>query len=360
VIVEMMELSLRECFEGLQVKTLIHLPHISSTPTSSKEEGFITLSKVRELLSASDTFQKARVLELMSHDATCKISLIPEGMQNDSYWSVWKEKVNIPILPANSSSTSILREGEKTYVFLSHDWGIDGNNHPHRVKQINEALKSRGLITWIDDENIVNDIDRKIIDGIDHTECMIVFLTENYVRKVDGKNDKDYCQREFNYGFEKLGKDKILVVVLDESLKDRSKCGSTIPFNLGSVLYVDMTETSSSDNSLDSLYQRILKIVYSGRMVGDSKTPVEESTTIAVVESKTLSNEGSDTVVKAEKRSTLLLYGAGAVIATGIAIAACLYPTKEIGPNLSIVYFLFCFYFAFSRSIKYFGFLYYI
>ncbi len=71
----------------------------------------------------------------------------------------------------------------------------------------------------IDDEWIVDDIYWNIIEGIDHTECMIVFLTENYVRKVDGKNDKDYCQRELSYVFGKLGRESILVVVLDESMK---------------------------------------------------------------------------------------------------------------------------------------------
>eukprot|EP01040_Poterioochromonas_malhamensis_P014069 gene14069-biopygen3173 len=84
-----------------------------------------------------------------------------------------------------------LTGGKKTHVFLSHDWGIDGNNH-NRVKQVSEALKSRGLVTWIDEDRIVNEIEGKIIDGIDHTECMLVFVTENYVRKVNGGNDKDY------------------------------------------------------------------------------------------------------------------------------------------------------------------------
>jgi hypothetical protein len=275
--VEMMELSLRECYEGLQVKTLIHLPHLSSTTTNSKEQGFITLSKVRSLLSEIDSLQDNKINRLNSYDAKCEITLIAREMKKDAYWSVWKEKVKIPTLPANSSSSSssscscapALTGGKKTHVFLSHDWGIDGNNH-HRVKQVSEALKSRGLVTWIDEERLVNEIDEKIIDGIDHTECMLVFVTENYVRKVNGGNEWDYCKREFKYGCSRLGVDRLIVVVLDEAMKDSSKWHGLIRFNLGSVLYYDLStifeasscESEESVNGLmDGLYEKIFTTI---------------------------------------------------------------------------------------------------
>eukprot|EP01040_Poterioochromonas_malhamensis_P027192 gene27192-biopygen3839 len=159
--------------------------------------------------------------------------------------------------------------GKKTHVFLSHDWGIDGNNH-HRVKQVSDALKSRGLVTWIDEERLVNEIDEKIIDGIDHTECMLVFVTENYVRKVNGGNEWDYCKREFKYGCSRLGVDRLIVVVLDEAMKDSSKWHGLIRFNLGSVMYYDLStifeasscESEESVNGLmDGLYEKIFTTI---------------------------------------------------------------------------------------------------
>ncbi len=52
---------------------------------------------------------------------------------------------------------------------------------------MSEALKSRRLVTWIADDRIVIEINEKIIDCMDHTECMLVFVTEteNYVGKVN-------------------------------------------------------------------------------------------------------------------------------------------------------------------------------
>jgi hypothetical protein len=41
----------------------------------------------------------------------------------------------------------------RTDVFLTHDWGSDGQNHAF-VSKINALLKRKGLITWFDDEKM--------------------------------------------------------------------------------------------------------------------------------------------------------------------------------------------------------------
>eukprot|EP01042_Synura_sphagnicola_P027411 gene27411-35397_t len=313
-VIEMIERVLRECYFSLQGMTLIPLPDNRKEPAvigsdgasvgdvreagvireETKEEGFIALTRVRWLLGIAARSAAGRETHhLMSEDGTCWISVKAKAMKKHAYWSVWKEKVKIPTLPANSASCSsapALTVGKKTHVFLSHDWGIDGNNH-HRVKQVSEALKSRGLVTWIDEERLVNEIDEKIIDGIDHTECMLVFVTENYVRKVNGGNDKDYCKREFEYGFEVFGRKKMIVVVLDEAMKDSSKWHGLIRFNLGSVMYYDLStifeasscESEESVNGLmDGLYEKIFTTITGHKPQkendsskrNDSETPV--------------------------------------------------------------------------------------
>ncbi len=84
---------------------------------------------------------------------------------------------------------------------------------------------------------------------------MIVFLNENYLSKVDGKKQGLLSKEgEFHYGFKELARERILVVVFDESMKETSRWGKSIPFNLGSVLFVDMSETSSSEDLMVDLY----------------------------------------------------------------------------------------------------------
>eukprot|EP01040_Poterioochromonas_malhamensis_P007341 gene7341-biopygen1352 len=135
---------------------------------------------------------------------------------------------------------------KKTHVFLSHDWGIDDRNH-RRVKYISEALKMRGFIPWIDDERLVNVVDERIVDGMDHTEVLLIFLTENYQKKVNGQNSQDYCQREFLYGMDKLRKERTIVVVLDSSLTDTSRWTGLFRFNLTGVLYQNLSNVFRED-----------------------------------------------------------------------------------------------------------------
>jgi len=293
-VIEIVERVLRECYSSLQVITMIPLPDnrqqtsvigadVASVSNMSEAEvevkaeeegkGFIVLTRVRGLIGIADRSAAEREThELMSEDGKCGISLKAKTMKKDVYWSVWKEKVKIPTLPANSASCSsapALTVGKKTHVFLSHDWGIDGNNH-RRVRQVSEALKSRGLVTWIDEERLVNEIDEKIIDGIDHAECMLIFVTENYVTKVNGGNYKDYCKREFEYGFQVFGREKMIAVVFDEVMKDRKMWRGLISFNLGSTIYHNLSQIFEASLCLsekdinafiDELYDRIVNTI---------------------------------------------------------------------------------------------------
>lgn len=55
--------------------------------------------------------------------------------------------------------------------------------------------------------NIIGDIVKKMCNGIDKTKCVIVFVTDNYVKKVDSSNFNDNCQLEFKYSMrQKSGK----------------------------------------------------------------------------------------------------------------------------------------------------------
>ena len=89
----------------------------------------------------------------------------------------------------------------KTDVFLTHDWGEDElkrNNHD-RVSKINSALKLRGFETWFDDDRMIGRIDQQMVDGIDNTSVILVFITKRYMEKINGTNPKDNCQKEFTY-----------------------------------------------------------------------------------------------------------------------------------------------------------------
>ena len=73
------------------------------------------------------------------------------------------------------------------HAFLSHDWGTDelGRQNHDRVMDIGERLKQAGVRAWIDsDQRRGDDTNQAMIDGINQSACVIVFVTRNYQAKV--------------------------------------------------------------------------------------------------------------------------------------------------------------------------------
>ena len=72
-------------------------------------------------------------------------------------------------------------------LFLSHDWGQDApayTNH-QRVKRIAEELERRGFTVWLDEQQMIGSVVDRMAQGIDSCEVCVVFVTANYMRKVN-------------------------------------------------------------------------------------------------------------------------------------------------------------------------------
>ena len=153
------------------------------------------------------------------------------------------------------------------HAFLSHDWGINGKNHD-KVKRIGEALRKRGLDIWIDDEQIVSELDQRITDGIDQSGSFLVFLTDNYVKKVSQGAFDDYCKREFRYAFNQLSDCRMVPIIMDSSLRDFKNWKGLIGLNLPPCLYHDFSVFSnledmkgeSFDTAIDALANKISSV----------------------------------------------------------------------------------------------------
>ena len=118
------------------------------------------------------------------------------------------------------------RQHDKKYdCFLTHDWGTDtlGRNNHARVILVNEGLKKKGVKAWLDHERMQGDIVDQMTQGIEDSSVLVVFITENYIKKVAGKgpNGKnDNCKTEFDYAVRRLGVSMILPVVMEPSCHD--------------------------------------------------------------------------------------------------------------------------------------------
>lgn len=148
----------------------------------------------------------------------------------------------------------------KTDVFLTHDWGVDQDNHK-RVAKINAALKSKGLITWFDEEKMEGNVREKMLEGINNCKCVVVFITKRYMDKVASDNAGDNCKLEFNFAALKKGNSKMVPVVMEPEVRNTKKWHGMVDFELSGLLYVDFGELTLSQAKVDELHSRIMSII---------------------------------------------------------------------------------------------------
>lgn len=72
-------------------------------------------------------------------------------------------------------------------AFLSYDWCLDelGRENHDRVTAINRQLRSLGVKTWFNAKK-AKDLDyaTHVKSGIDRSKTVLLFITENYIKKV--------------------------------------------------------------------------------------------------------------------------------------------------------------------------------
>jgi len=145
-------------------------------------------------------------------------------------------------------------------IFITHNWGSDNSyrdNHA-RCKELAYILVNKGYSVWFDNFDIVDNIDKNIIEGINNSKVVLICLTEKYCNKIsNGTNNQvisDNCYKEWNYCLSK-GK-KIIPIVLEENLF-KLKSSEIIQMYINSIFYIDMSK-NITDN-IDLLSRRLLK-----------------------------------------------------------------------------------------------------
>ena len=123
-------------------------------------------------------------------------------------------------------------------VFASHDWGHDGANHA-RVAVVVEKLCDRGIEVWFDASHMSGNLLDSMCRGMDESDLVLLFVTQNYMRKVESRDEADNVRREFMYAANTPK--KLLAIRFDKDLP-RAWTGP-LGMLLGQSLYVDMSAT---------------------------------------------------------------------------------------------------------------------
>ena len=131
-------------------------------------------------------------------------------------------------------------------LFFSHTWQHDKlNRNTHkRVYELAKKLENCGWSIWIDEDNIIGNIDAAMASGIDNAEAIIVCLTESYCLKVNetakDPRRRDNCLKEWTYA---NARNKLMIPVVMEpclsSINDWPP--GVVSLYFGSTLYVNAT-----------------------------------------------------------------------------------------------------------------------
>ena len=105
------------------------------------------------------------------------------------------------------------------------------------------------------------DIVKKMCDGIDKTKCVVVFVTDNYIKKVDSTNFNDNCQLEFKYSMRQKSGALMVPVCMEPEMSNALKWKGPVGMVLGGTIYVSATDDSNYEQSFQDLYDAINKCI---------------------------------------------------------------------------------------------------
>ena len=99
--------------------------------------------------------------------------------------------------------------------------------------------------------------------GIENTKCMVVIITEEYKRKVNGDDMGDNCYYEFAYGVEQLRPQKMIPVVMEGGMCNPREWRGELGGALGTILFANLIEDDvpSFTAGCDDVHRKIMHII---------------------------------------------------------------------------------------------------
>lgn len=138
-------------------------------------------------------------------------------------------------------------------VFAAHNWGPEGANH-RRVAKVVAGLQSRGVSVWFDENDMKGNMLTAMCHGIDSSAVVLLFVTNEYMNKVEHGGDLDNVRREFMYAARTPEK---LIPIRFEVNLPRLWSGP-LGMVLGSHLYCDMSKGEDvTEEQMDNLLRMI-------------------------------------------------------------------------------------------------------
>eukprot|EP00899_Mesostigma_viride_P008417 jgi/Mesvir1/17577/Mv08812-RA.7 len=175
-------------------------------------------------------------------------------------------------------------------LFLTHAWGKNNKNHK-RVARVNAALKKLGFTTWFDDDRMVGQIRQQMCTGIGNSRAVLVFITADYMEKVNSEQDNN-CQLEFNYAVDKKKSKLMIPIVMEKDFLDPEKWDGPLKMCLGTKMFYAMAQDSDMDSMLSGLLKELAGIGITPSQSGQAPaSPTQQAKVVDVAQETKLPSQ---------------------------------------------------------------------
>ena len=142
--------------------------------------------------------------------------------------------------------------------FLAHEWGTEETKFSthNTVKNIAVRLQGQKLSVWLDEFNLKDDVAREIVSGLRHSRKVVVFVTKRYIERVDNVNTN--ASKEFYCAVSK-GRENVVVVLLEQCVKDRNTWFGFFKYHLGSASLIAFSTSVAVNKNFEKFCQAIRK-----------------------------------------------------------------------------------------------------
>ena len=129
------------------------------------------------------------------------------------------------------------------------------------MKRINDAIKTHGIVPWFDEERMIGETRQKMVEGIENSDVIVVFVTETYRDKVNSSNGRDNCLFEFKHAFEQKGPEVMIPVVMEPCMRNTREWKRLLGASLATHLYIDFSSAFTDDSIFDAKVKELVSSI---------------------------------------------------------------------------------------------------
>ncbi len=112
------------------------------------------------------------------------------------------------------------------------------------------------------EERMSGDTRQQMVEGIENSDVIIVFITDTYRTKINQMDGCDNCKFEFKHVFEQKGPSLMIPVVMESGMRNARDWTGLLGAALSTHLYIDFSSAFTDDVVFDAKVNELLSRIH--------------------------------------------------------------------------------------------------